>query len=215
MIFEEGHLYHIYNQGNNRQKIFFERENFLFFLQKMRTYLLPHCDILAYCLMPNHFHWMVLVNNLEITIEPSVNTDGVTLNIATEGFAQSETLGNGKLRSLNQSIGILLRSYTNAINKQEKRSGSLFRRETKAECLTEINGITPSFYSTQAGTVIHIDRPEDQYPQVCFNYIHQNPVRSGLVTNETDWEFSSAQDYAGMRNGTLVNKEIIKDYIVI
>ncbi len=31
MQFEEGHIYHIYNQGNNRQKIFFERENYLFF----------------------------------------------------------------------------------------------------------------------------------------------------------------------------------------
>jgi len=26
MIIEQGHLYHIYNQGNNRQHIFFERD---------------------------------------------------------------------------------------------------------------------------------------------------------------------------------------------
>jgi len=30
-IFQAGQYYHIYNRGNNRQDIFFERENYLFF----------------------------------------------------------------------------------------------------------------------------------------------------------------------------------------
>ena len=34
MYFEKDTLYHIYNQGNNKQKIFFNRENYLFFLKK-------------------------------------------------------------------------------------------------------------------------------------------------------------------------------------
>ncbi len=63
MIFEKGHLYHIYNQGNNKQKIFLNRENYLFFLKKINTYILPYADVLAWCLMPNHFHLMVLVKN--------------------------------------------------------------------------------------------------------------------------------------------------------
>lgn len=197
MQFEKGHLYHIYNQGNNRQKIFFNRDNYLFFLKKMRIYLLPYCDVLAYCLMPNHFHWMVRINAV------------------TVGVALSDTDGSPpKKRSINDSIGIMLRSYTNAINKQQKRSGKLFREKTKAECLTEINRITPSFYNSKYGTTIRIDNPEDQYSQICFNYIHQNPVRANLVNRETDWEFSSAQDYTGIRNGTLVNKEVAKEYII-
>lgn len=199
MHFEKRHIYHIYNQGNNRQKIFFERDNYLFFIKKIRAYLLPYCDVLAYCLMPNHFHIMVKINDVEIAV-------------STEGFAQSETLGI-KQRTFNQSIGIMLRSYTNAINKQEKRSGALFRKQTKAECLTERNGLTPSFYNTKTGTQIHIDNPEKQYPQVCFNYIHENPLKAGLVNRETDWEFSSAPDYAELRNGTLVNKKMAKEYI--
>lgn len=201
MYFEKGQLYHIYNQGNNRQNIFFERENYLFFLKKMRMYLWPYCDILAYCLMSNHFHIMVRVNF-------------ETLWIDTEGFAQSEALvKNSKQRTINQSIGLLLRSYTNAINKQNNTTGSLFRKETKAECLTQTNGITPSFYNTKTGTQIHINKPKDQYPQVCFNYIHQNPVKSGLVQSETNWEFSSAQDYAKLRKGTIVNKDVASRYL--
>jgi len=49
MNFEPGNLYHIYNQGNNRQKIFFSRENYLFFLNKIKKHILPHADILAWC----------------------------------------------------------------------------------------------------------------------------------------------------------------------
>lgn len=199
MKFEKGYIYHIYNQGNNRQKIFFNRDNYLFFLKKVKTHITPYSDILAWCLMPNHFHLMVLVNRL-------------AMEMRTEGFALSEALGCQ--RTLNHSIGIMLRSYTNAINKQQNRTGSMFRKKTKAECLNCPNGITPSFYNTEFITEIQVDHPELQYPQVCFSYIHQNPVMAGLVKTETAWEFSSAQDYAGMRKGSLVNKTVAKEYIV-
>ena len=203
MQFEKGHIYHIYNQGNNRQMIFFERENYLFFLQKIRIYILPYADILSWCLMPNHFHLMVLVNYEDLPLD-------------TEGFAQSEALDdiNSRRRTFNSSIGIMLRSYTNAINKQQQRTGALFRKKTKADCITCSDGITPSFYNTSSGTQINIIDPEKQYPEMCFHYIHQNPVKAGLVKKATDWEFSSARDYAGLRIGKLVNKTVAQQYII-
>jgi len=81
MIFEQGHLYHIYKQGNNRQHIFFSRENYLFFLAKIKKHILPYADILAWCLMPNHFHLMVHVNNLELPLgdENSSISPGATI----------------------------------------------------------------------------------------------------------------------------------------
>ncbi len=60
MRFEEGHIYHIYNMGNNSQKVFFNNENYLFFLWKVRNEIKPIAEVLAYCLMPNHFHFMVM-----------------------------------------------------------------------------------------------------------------------------------------------------------
>lgn len=189
MQFEEGHIYHIYNQGNNRQKIFFDRENYHFFLKKMQDHLLPHCNILAYCLMPNHFHWMV-----------EVTSQGVTL---------SHPLRSNSTNNLNNSIGILLRSYTRAINKRYNQSGSLFRDGTKAQCLTQAqtDRISPAFFNTEYGTLIKISTPEKEYPQVCFNYIHSNPVKARLVKKPEDWEFSSFLDYNGERKGSFVNTE--------
>jgi putative transposase len=216
MLFEKENLYHIYNQGNNRQKIFFNKENYLFFLTKIQIYILPYADILAWCLMPNHFHLMVHVNEVELEIIEGLTQSQTFNNLPSS--TQSQALNNqsaNKMRSFNDSIGIMLRSYTRAINKQNGTTGSLFRKETKAECLKEIKGITPSFYNTQAGTIILVDNPEKQYPKNCFNYIHLNPVNAKLVKNETDWEFSSAQDYSGLRNSKLINKEKAKEYFSI
>ncbi|MGC9375944.1 MAG: transposase [Bacteroidales bacterium] len=198
MKFEKGYIYHVYNQGNNRGKIFFNRDNYLFFLKKIKTHITPYSDILAWCLMPNHFHLMVLINDTTVAVNSS------------DDSKSSDEL---KTLTLNQSIAIMLRSYTREINKQNNLTGSIFRQKTKAECLNCPNGITPSFYNTEYRTQIQVDCPERQYPQVCFEYIHQNSVKAGLVKTKTAWEFSSAQDYDGIRNGTLVNKTVASEYV--
>jgi putative transposase len=190
MVFEKDHIFHVYNQGNNSQTIFFDDENYSFFLRKANTYILPYADILAWCLMPNHFHFMVLVNQVTVAV--------------------SKSGANGrppyKMRTFNDSIGIMLRSYTYAINRRYNRSGKLFREKTKARCVSCIEGIAPPYVNTKAGTKIIISKKEKEYPDACFHYIHENPVAARLVKEATDWEFSSARDYAGMRNGKLVNK---------
>jgi len=57
LIFEVGRFYHIYNRGNEKRKIFFDRENYLFFLRRLRRKVrLKGSRVIAYCLMPNHFH---------------------------------------------------------------------------------------------------------------------------------------------------------------
>ncbi|HIK45239.1 MAG TPA: transposase [Leptolyngbyaceae cyanobacterium M65_K2018_010] len=58
--FAPGCYYHLYNRGNDRQRIFLERENYLHFLRQFRRYLVEDTlDVLAYCLMPNHYHFLV------------------------------------------------------------------------------------------------------------------------------------------------------------
>ena len=144
---------------------------------------------------------MVLVNH---TVVPTV------------GVAQSDTDGKGngnKTRTLNESIGIMLRSYTNAINKQERRTGKLIREKTKAECVNNFKGITASLNNTANGTQINMVHPDEGYPQACFNYIHQNPVKAKLVNNPQDWEFSSYLDYLGSRAGKLVDKKVAAQYV--
>lgn len=113
---------------------------------------------------------------------------------------------------MNDSISILLRSYTRAINVQEKRTGSLFQNRTKAICVTKVDGITPAWFESNYGTVINIVNREKEYPQVLLNYIHDNLVKDGIVSNLEDWEFCSYLDYIEKRNGDLINRERSKEF---
>jgi REP element-mobilizing transposase RayT len=55
-----GHYYHLYNRGHNRQDIFFDRQNYLYFMRQLRYHLVEQMvDVVAYCLMPNHYHLLV------------------------------------------------------------------------------------------------------------------------------------------------------------
>src|SRR6266705_1168744 len=105
MEFFSNELYHIYNRGNNKQKIFFTPENYIYFLKKVRLYILPFCDILAYCLMPNHFHFFI-------------HSDRRTIS--------TKLIGGKEKNILSESIRKLLSSYTQGINKQNSSTGSLF-----------------------------------------------------------------------------------------
>jgi len=114
MKFFEDQLYHIYNRGNNQQQIFFKPDNYIFFLKKVRKFILPHCDIFCYCLMPNHFHFLIHADSRTILTRVIA---GKEKNVLSEG------------------IRMLLSSYTLAINKQNNTTGSLFQQNTKARAI--------------------------------------------------------------------------------
>lgn len=60
LTFQPDHYYHLYNRGNDRNLVFFEQENYLHFLRLVRRHLIEQTlDVLAYCLMPNHYHLLV------------------------------------------------------------------------------------------------------------------------------------------------------------
>ena len=197
----------------------------MFFLRKIKTHVIPYVDLLAWCLMPNHFHLMGAVREEELYVNPeaAASSGGATISRTPTRCSLIETLSPTpptcptyqipKKISLNHSIGIMLASYTRAIHEQENISGSLFRQKTKSECLNLSNGIMPSFINTKAGTLIDNIVPEEQYPQICFEYIHNNPVAAGFVREVTNWEFSSAQDYAGLRAGGIVAKQVAGEYL--
>lgn len=68
LTFQPNHYYHLYNRGNNCNLIFFERENYLHFLRLMRRHLIEQTlDVLAYCLMPNHYHLLVQCKTDEVS----------------------------------------------------------------------------------------------------------------------------------------------------
>lgn len=55
--FLQGHVYHVYSRGVLRKEIFHDEKDYAYFIEKMQFYKQQlKINILAFCLMPNHFH---------------------------------------------------------------------------------------------------------------------------------------------------------------
>ncbi len=171
MFLSPHEFYHIYNRGNNKQPIFFSEANYFLFLKKIREQLSPVADVIAWCLMPNHFHLIIHGNEHSIK--------------------ERSSFGGKSMQVFAYRLGILLSSYAQAINKQNKTSGSLFQQKTKCKMLSEENN----------GSKV-------SYLENCFFYLMANPVEANLVKHPAEWPFSCFSDYAGLRNGTLCKKEL-------
>ena len=165
MEFIDGSLYHIYNRGNNKQAIFFNRNNYLYFLEKIKKYISPHCNILAWILMPNHFHFLIRANVATCKL---VKHTPIPINALTEG------------------VRLLLSSYAKAIQKQESLTGSLFQQKTKSKCVDDYGLIAFHYIHQNAYKAKFVKRIEDWEFSSFHEYLTNGA--SGLCTKNLTYE---------------------------
>jgi len=177
--FTPGAIVHIYNRGNNKEKIFFDNQDYKAFLfrlglclgfteeelnkEKLISVLYSRIRITnidknnfklhAFCLIPNHFHLLIeQVNDVPVS----------------------------------KLISKLCTSYAKYINKKYKRVGHVFQDCFKA--------------------VLIEDNPQLMWT---LAYIHMNAVKDKIVKQPSEYLWSSYNDYAQDRNSVIVNKELL------
>lgn len=109
----DGERYHLYNRGHDRGCIFYEGTNYVFFLRGIWKYLVPVLDIVAYCLMPTHYHFLVLVKEDAAVCQ---SPDVPAVSRAMQRFCIS---------------------YTKAMNKRYERVGGLYQGVFRAKHVDE------------------------------------------------------------------------------
>lgn len=155
-------FYHIYNHANGSENLFRSDENYRYFLQQWSKYVEPIADTYAYCLMPNHIHFLIRTKD-ETTME---ETFGESVDQQTSKV--SENLGGLISKRISQQFSNLFNSYTKSYNKMYDRRGSLFIPNFKRKPI-----VSDDYYTT----VIH--------------YIHHNPVHHGFTKQVCEWPHSS------------------------
>jgi len=180
--------YHFYNRGNNRQAVFFERDNYLYFLRGLKKYLREYVEILVYCLMPTHYHILVRIRQ------------------TSEVFKTSEVSGKEVLTSkavslAMQKFGI---SYTKAINKRFERVGALFQGQFQAKPVQNYNHLLSLCVYIHANPVKDglVFLPEEWE---FSNYLEWMNLREGTLVNREFIEdnFGTPEEY----------KRLVMDYV--
>lgn len=188
------HAYHIYNRGNNKQPIFFNEDNYRYFLRKYRQYMDGYWHTLAYALMGNHFHLVVRVRSeAELIKNGSEDFKRVSKGLITRlnkdflSFKNLESLSrnpsfqnlvnlplNPDLRSqilawaISERFRRFLMGYSKAINKQQDRTGSLFQKNYKRK---------------------ELESRENIRRAMC--YVHHNPIHHGFAIDYDQYEWCS------------------------
>ena len=99
---QPGLYYHIYGRGNSGEPLFREERNYSYFLKLYAKYTEPVAATYAYCLLSNHYHFLVRI---------------------LETGPVSET---GPVLDPSRHFNNLFIAYAKAFNKAYSRTGALF-----------------------------------------------------------------------------------------
>ncbi len=119
--FEIGGVYHVYNRSVDRKPMFKSDENYAYFIRQFDKYLSSYVKIYAYCLLDNHFHFLIKIVDFKgltaFQILPNSNAEPkrekTTHEIVSHQFKK------------------FFQSYAMAFNKQHDRVGTLFQTPFK------------------------------------------------------------------------------------
>jgi len=164
-------FYHIYNRSSNDRNIFTNKWGYNFFLDKYQHYFSLYFDTYAYCLLPNHYHFLVKVKN-EKEILPYLESMERTkaINLYLRGQDSINSLIEDQFRRFHSS-------YALKHNIKNRTRGQLFVNRHKR--------------------VVQDTTAKIEY-LLC--YIHHNPIHHNFHTNFTDWPYSSYLDYLNEDN---------------
>lgn len=107
--------YHIYNHAVGKDNLFSSRGNYLYFLARFKEYISGVCKCLAYCLMPNHFHFL-------ISVRTEKELDAFQMAYKPEKMLACPDYHKIVMNQFSR----MLNGYTQAYNKMMERKGALF-----------------------------------------------------------------------------------------
>ncbi len=185
--FEAGNYYHVYNRTVDKGKLFANAGNYMFFLKKFDEYLSGFVNTYAYCLLGNHFHWLIGVlpeEEIRANLEKFEKSDSGKKIVQNKKQNSDKTLHE----IVSHQFKKFFQSYAMAYNKQQDRVGTLFQTPFKRAWIDN-----------------------DEYFTNMIFYIHANPRKHGFVDDFKNYEWSSYQRIL-MEKPTKLRKREVLDW---
>ena len=166
---EPNNTYHLSNHCVGFENFFNNDDNYIFFLGKIKRWILPIADILTYCLLPNEFHLILKVKETyilndkfreQLRSKKRINRSGII------DISHNQILILAEI--ISEQFSHCFNSYAQAYNKVHKRKGALFRHNFERKKL-----------------------PTHELILRAICNVHNLPVKNGLTLKMEKWKFSS------------------------
>ena len=178
--FEEGKIYHIYNKTSNNLVLFKDDSDYLLYLNKFKFYFSGLFDTYAYCLIPNHFHFLLKVKPLYEITQYAESLDSISSRKLLEGNISHSKFLISIFKNFFSSVSL---SYKSKYN----HSGQVFMKRFK-----------------------RIAIESDSKLVYTFCYIHHNPIHHYLSLNYSKWNWSSYKAYISSESTTIKKVEFLE-----
>lgn len=177
-----GGLYHVLNRANGDEKLFREEQNYAYFLLKYRQHISSVAQTLAWCLLPNHYHFLVRIN-------PANDLKARFALLKKQPPENDDLLPN----FIMQQFSNWQNSYAKAVNKVYSRKGGLFMDYIRRVRIESPEQMANTVFYVHKNPVHHGfvkaigDWPHTSYKEYVaqgFNLVDSNEVMNWFETVE-------------------------------
>jgi DNA mismatch repair ATPase MutS len=168
--------------------LFYNADNYIHFLRKYDIYLSDYLTTYAYCLLGNHFHFLVKLNTTQSIVETAIFRNDLNSKF-DEIIKKEEPKEELAGLILSNQFRKFFMAYAKAVNNQQKRTGSLFEKNFERIQIDSINYLN---------NVLH--------------YIHFNPEHHHFVNDYKDYSWSSYNQILKPKPSKLPKHQIIESF---
>lgn len=136
--------YHVYNHAIGEENLFRNQRNYLYFLSRFKEYISTVCKCYAFCLMPNHFHFLIQIRSKD-KIE----------SFQKEYKPEADLSRLDYHKILMNQFSRMMNGYTQAYNKMYERKGALFLDYTRRKEVSSDKYLSNLIYYIHHNPVHH------------------------------------------------------------
>jgi REP element-mobilizing transposase RayT len=189
-----GKSYHIYNKGINGEEIFLNCEHYEKFLRLYEKYIDEIADTFAWCLMKNHFHFLIRIKEQELILSKKSNEKILPKRFDSE--------------FLSRQFGNLFNAYSQSFNNRTKRTGGLFQTPFRRKLIETDDYFTTLIFYIHNNPVKHgICKRIQDYPWSSYaTIISFTPTR--LQRDKVIGWFEGKTNFVAFHEGEKTNIDI-------